>query len=82
MAQLIKYPRYVSEITTEMIEDERLMTIHSEEYGKEESEKCKASPYYFYTTYYWVNGKPATTMLSEEEFNNQFFQSIKTNPQQ
>lgn len=45
----------------------------TEEQMREELEKCKASPYYFYTTYFQVNGQPATTRLSEEEFNREFF---------
>lgn len=38
----------------------------------EEKKKCIESPYYFYTTYCLVNGKPATTRLTEKEFNEQF----------
>ncbi len=42
----------------------------SKEHWDDELEKCKASPYYFYTNYYTtVNGDKATTRLSEEEFN-------------
>lgn len=37
-----------------------------------EFEKCKASPYYFYTNHFMVNGKKATTPLSEEDFNSIF----------
>ena len=37
-----------------------------------EFEKCKENPYYFMTKYWKVNGKLFTTILSEEEFNNQF----------
>ena len=37
---------------------------------KSEIEKCKESPYYFYTNYITVNGKLATTLLSEKDFNN------------
>lgn len=32
--------------------------------------KCEVSPYYFYTNYCTINGKIATTALSEDEFNN------------
>ncbi len=39
---------------------------------KEEMDKCIESPYYFYTTYFMVDGKKATTFLSEEEFNKSF----------
>lgn len=74
MAQVIKTPQFVGEITTEMIENNRQISIHTEEYGKKEAEKCNKSPYYFYTHYFMVNGKPATTILSEEEFNKQFFE--------
>ncbi len=37
-----------------------------------EIQKCKASPYYYATTYLQINGKPFTTYLTEEEFNSQF----------
>jgi hypothetical protein len=36
---------------------------------KEEYEKCINSAYYFYTKYFYINNKPATTNLTEEEFN-------------
>ena len=39
---------------------------------EKEFEKCKASPYYFATTYYMINNQPFTTHLSEDEFNSQF----------
>jgi len=43
---------------------------------KEEIEKCKASPYYWYTNYCYVHTvdgpKLATTRLSEEDFNKLF----------
>jgi len=42
------------------------------EYIENEIKKCKDSPYYFYTTYFTVDGKPATTRHSEEDFNNFF----------
>ena len=42
----------------------------------EELEKCKKSPYYFATKYLTVNGKPFTTLHSEEEFNK-FFNNTK-----
>ena len=35
----------------------------------EELEKCKESPYYFFTHYWQIDGKAATTRLTEEEFN-------------
>lgn len=38
----------------------------------EEMEKCKANPYYFFTKYITINGKPATTLLSEDQFNEIF----------
>lgn len=37
-----------------------------------EYQKCKNSPYYFYTNYFLIDGKPATTCLTEAEFNEQF----------
>lgn len=36
-----------------------------------EMEKCRASPYYYMTKYWIVDGKPFTTPLTEEEFNKQ-----------
>lgn len=36
---------------------------------KKEHKKCLDSPYYFYINYFIVDGKPATTNLSETEFN-------------
>lgn len=36
---------------------------------KEELDKCKKSPYYFFMNYCTINGKPAKTSLSEEDFN-------------
>ena len=42
-----------------------------------EMEKCKKSPYYFYTTYCKVQGQPPTTIYSEEEFNNLFTKTFK-----
>lgn len=38
----------------------------------DEYNKCKSSPYYFFTHYWKVNGKPATTPMTEEEFNKLF----------
>lgn len=72
MAKLVKYSEFVSEITNEMIERERTMTVHDPEMEQSEKDKCKASPYYFYTHYFIINGEPATTRLSEQEFNNHF----------
>lgn len=40
------------------------------EYMLRELEKCKENPYYFATKYLTINGKPYTTVLTEEEFNN------------
>jgi len=44
----------------------------SNEKEKSEIDKCKESPYYFYTNYVTVNGKLATTHLTEKEFNDIF----------
>lgn len=38
----------------------------------EEANKCKDNPYYFFTTYWTVNGEKATTSLPEEDFNKRF----------
>lgn len=46
--------------------------MSNESRAKEEIKKCTDSPYYFYTTYFMVNGEKATTRLSEEEFNRLF----------
>ena len=39
------------------------------EWIRDEYNKCKSNPYYFFTHYWKINGKPATTSMSEEEFN-------------
>lgn len=39
---------------------------------KSEIEKCNNDPYYFFTKYVTVDGKPATTFLSKEVFNDFF----------
>lgn len=44
---------------------------------KEEFEKCKSNPYYFYTKYCQVAGQPATTKLSEADFNQWILQNFK-----
>lgn len=38
----------------------------------DEIEKCKNSPYYFFTNYCLIDGKPVKTRFDEEHFN-QFF---------
>lgn len=43
-------------------------------------EKCKNSPYFFATNYLTINGKPFSTMLSEEEFNKQFLSLSNPEP--
>ena len=40
--------------------------------GFEEALKCINNPYYLYTNYILINGKPATTPLNQEEFNKEF----------
>jgi hypothetical protein len=45
----------------------------------DELRKCVASPYYFFTKYVLIDGKPATTMLSEETFNDYFKAMTTTN---
>jgi len=42
-----------------------------------ELEKCKKSPYYFFTKYWMVNGEPFTTPLTEEEFNKKVTQDLQ-----
>lgn len=42
-----------------------------------EMQKCKDSVYYFFTNYYLVDGKPATTRYNEEEFNKLFYEAAK-----
>lgn len=39
---------------------------------KLEIEKCKNDPYYFFTKYVTVDGKPATTFLPRDVFNDFF----------
>lgn len=45
-------------------------------YWEQELIKCKESPYYYATTYLQINGKPFTTILTEDEFNDFFNKSI------
>lgn len=45
---------------------------------KEELERIKNSPYYFYTNFFIVEGRPATTHLNEEEFNKEW-ENLKNN---
>ena len=52
-----------------------------EHYWEQELHKCKINPYYFYTKYMTVNGKPCTTRLSEQDFNDYFFKVIPDYPQ-
>lgn len=44
-----------------------------ENYLEQERKRCKSSPYYFFTNYWQVNGKPATTAMTERDFNSRFF---------
>jgi len=47
--------------------------IHkAEDYWKNEMEKCKESPYYFFKNYWKVDGKTPTTFLTELEFNKEW----------
>lgn len=39
--------------------------------------KCRENPYYFATKYLTVNGKPFTTLLTEQEFNKQVKDYLK-----
>ena len=40
--------------------------------NNKEYEKCLKSPFYYVTKYMQVNGKPFTTLCSEEVFNKTF----------
>jgi len=53
--------------------------MSNEKQIQEEIEACNKSPYYYCTKYLTVDGKPFTTMLSEEEFND-YFNSIRVKP--
>ncbi len=75
MAKVKTQTQFVGEITNEMIVNEWNIATRNPE--QEEIEKCKASPYYFYTHYFLINGKPATTTMTETEFNNHFFAAPK-----
>lgn len=44
---------------------------------KEEFEKCKINPYYFFTKYCQINGQPATTRLNEGDFNQWILENFK-----
>jgi hypothetical protein len=52
-----------------------------EHFWEQELHKCKINPYYYYTKYMTANGKPCTTRLSEQEFNDYFFKVIPDYPQ-
>ena len=52
-----------------------------EHFWEQELHKCKISPYYYYTKYMTANGKPCTTRLSEQEFNDYSFKVIPDYPQ-
>lgn len=43
-----------------------------EHYCEQEMHKCKINPYYFFTKHFTVNGQPATTAMSEKQFNDVF----------
>lgn len=43
----------------------------------EEIAKSNQSPYYFATNFLFVNGKPFTTMYTQEEFDKKFFDCFK-----
>ena len=60
------------EMSTGLFIDQSEPIARNGVFDKEEFEKCVKNPYYFYTTYVTINGKPATTMQSEEEFNKEF----------
>ncbi len=37
-----------------------------------EYKKCQEDPHYFFTTYWLVDGKPGTTHMTKEQFNDFF----------
>jgi hypothetical protein len=48
------------------------------DHWEKEMQKCKASPYYFATTYLTQNGEKFTTQLSEKDFNEMFLKNVKS----
>lgn len=44
---------------------------------RDEIEKCRNNPYYFFTNYCGINGQLATTKLTEQEFNDFFLDLVK-----
>ena len=53
-------------------EDNTVIISPIVEYWKNEMEKCKESPYYYYITYCTVGEHKCTTSLTEEEFNKEW----------
>lgn len=45
----------------------------------EERKRCMNSPHYFFTRYVLIDGKPVTTNLEENEFNELFKSMISEN---
>lgn len=54
------------------VSDIPTLSSRDSKFWEEEFNKCKQSPFYYYKTYWKVNGGDATTLLSEEEFNKYF----------
>ena len=54
---------------------------NQEEYWKKEIEKCKESPYYFFTTYLRIDNRKVETFLTEQEFNEIINSYVKHNKQ-
>ena len=52
--------------------DSKQVEEHQKELWEIEIQKCKESPYYFFTKYVRVNNDPVETWLTEEEFNSIF----------
>lgn len=61
---------YIYHIPGEEMKIEYVKNIQQE--IESDMDKCKNNPYYFFTNYLTVDGKKATTHLSESEFNEMF----------
>jgi hypothetical protein len=55
-----------------------MCTCHEEESWTREYGKCLESPWYFFTKYAVVDGKPPVTPLNEEAFNALFYKYVAT----
>lgn len=55
-----------------MSNDEYQQQRSTDLFWKKEIEKCKESPYYFFTTYFRIDNRKVETFLTESEFNEIF----------